>query len=508
MKRIYLTPEQQRILDPTGKGFQHMQKYKVVNRVYERLPKYFRQFNIADWFRGVVNGNNLERRHSLYVHYATEMLDKCGRQGGIFPYEILESKAEEYYKESSAPVHVDEFLRLGRDLLLQLITDRLEKHGPPCYVVPKYYMTSSGLKTMTKKGSWLAETHASKYWIHPYPNLPGHRVMRGKDRLIFMDDVANVRAIEDTLSAVRDWLRSYLPEFFGAWVNPRIGVSPDITRFVLRGAYFCESDYLGMDIHFSRVVVSEIILPIYEKLMPDTFLSFASFVEELFEQPLYMGNYLITGLHNLFSGQVITNDFETIYTVVLYIGRLAVLGLLDNCIIKAIGDDATVGLLGCTKRMPYYLMDAVIDSSNQANMIIHSVDSGKSAIRQGETIFCRKVYYRQGKKDDNGNLIGAYPSPLVLNNILQPERLSETPGQTAVATLQRMDNACGSPEYFHLVQKVYSSVQDLDLCRVTDADISGESDKDWWFKVYGEKWNPEASLSYRLCKKLTEEGHL
>lgn len=504
MKRIYLTPEQRAHLDPTGKGYQHIQVYKAPV-CFERLPRYMKQFDIGDWFNSTVVPHlsmNGSTRHSLYLKYCTEMLSKCGRQGGHFEFSKLESIVEEYYTHAEQPVYIDDFLRQGRDCLLRIISDRLQKAGLPSYVQPKYYMTNSGLYTMTKKGSWRAETHASHYWIHPFPNLPGQRYMRGKPRVIYMDDVANVRAIEETLSAVREWLRTNIPEYFGAWLNPQIGVNPDITRFVDRQAYFVESDYEGMDIHFTIKVVVELILPIYELLSPDTYLSFASFVEELFRQDLFMGDYIITGLHSMFSGQAFTNDFETIYTVILYLGKCLYYGILDNVIIKAIGDDATMGIIRCSERFPNYFLDSLIDSSNQAGMVIHSFESGKSAIRKGETIFCRKVYYPAGKRSD-GILMGAYPSPLVLNNILQPERLSPTLGRAAIATLQRLDNAVGSPDYPQLVQRVISATE-LNLLHFSDSDLEIEREKDWWFRVYGEKWDPESSPTFTRIKEHPE----
>lgn len=504
MKRIYLTPEQRTFLDPTGKGYQHMQGYKAPPR-FENLPKYFKQFDISDWFYNTVSPHlsmNGSKRHKLYLEYCSEMLTKCGRQGGRYEFSKLESLVEEYYTHAEQPVHIDDFLRQGRDCLLRIIKDRLEKAGRPCYVVPKYYMTNSGLRTMAKKGSWRAETHSSHYWIHPYPNIPGQRIMRNKQRVIFMDDVSNVRAIEETLSAVREWLRTNIPEFFGAWTNPKTGVNPDLTRFVDRQAYFIESDYEGMDMHFTIQVVVELILPIYELLMPDTYLSFASFVEELFRQDLFMGDYIITGLHTVFSGQAFTNDFETIYSVILYLGKCLYYGILQNVVIKAMGDDVTMGIIRCTDRFPTYFLDSIIDSSNQAGMVIHSLQSGKSAIRKGETIFCRKVFYPAGNRED-GILMGAYPSPLVLNNILQPERLSPTPGRTAIATLQRLDNAVGAPDYSQLVQRVISA-SELDLIHFTDDDLENERENDWWFRVYGEKWDPASSPTFTRLKNHPE----
>lgn len=502
MNKIYLTNHDRQLLDPTGKGYRHIQAYKAPP-CFAPKSKYFKEFSISDWFNTVVVkqlSQNNSQRHALYLKYCTEMLDKCGPQGGHYSFETLESLVEEYYVNAEQPVYIDEALIQGRDALLRIIASRLEKSGPPQYVAPKYYMTSSGLYTMSKKGSWSAETHASKYWIHPYPNMPGQRVMRNKQRVIFMDDVANVRAIEETLSSVRDWLRTNIPEFFGAWLNPMEGVNPDITRYVDKHAMFVESDYKGMDMHFTWSVTQQLVLPVYEVLAPDTYLSFASFVEELFRQPLYMGNYLITGLHTIFSGQAFTNDFETIYSVILYLGKAIMYGILENVILKAIGDDVTLGILHCTKRFPYYLLDSIIDSSNQAGMVIHSIESGKSAIREGETIFCRKVYYPQGKRRDN-ILIGAYPSPLVLNNIIQPERLSPTMGRAAIATLQRLDNAEGSPDYSQLVQTVIK-ISNLNLMQFTESDLEMERDNDWWFKVYGESWNPVSSHTYTYLKAI------
>jgi hypothetical protein len=301
--------------------------------------------------------------------------------------------------------------------------------------------------------------------------------------------------MEDYLNSCRYWLKRHLPEYFGAWCNPKEFVNPILTDALQHHDIFVETDYKSMDVHFSLWLVTEVILPVYEVLKPDGFISFAAAVEELFHQPVYLGDKLAVGLHNLFSGEGITNDFETIYTVCLAIGVALQLQCLESSRAVALGDDCTIALRTRSTVLPQKFRDLMIEVSGLADMIIH--DDEKSRIAVEETRFCRKVYYLAGAKDENGNLLGAYPLNLALNNIIQPERIQSNPAIAAVADLQRLDNCYGAPGWTELVQMCWANAKHR------FAELRPDSlTKDWWLRVYGEKWSPECSPTVRLMQKM------
>lgn len=504
MRIEYLTPRQIKLLDPTGKATAHYQAMKPRMQPSQGYTKLTTD-DIPKFIRSIAIGG----RHSDYDQMNEEALSKIGPQGNVISYEDLIDIVKLYYDLPIISNLKHRVLQAGRDYLLKLIKEDLELHGMPQYdQTVTFENTCASLPTMGRKGSFMAETVACSPWRHPLPTIAGQRHMRGSPRAIFMDPVANVRYIEGTIRTVKNYLRRVFPQFFSGWLNPYEAISPAATKFVDRQAAFIETDYVKMDRHFTLDIVNEYILPVYELLVPETYISFASFVQELFEQPVYLGwGQLLTGLHTLFSGQVITNDFETIYTVMLALGLILTKRLsLSKCLILANGDDLSIGLLNCDIDKARALAAELIDISNQLGLIMHAVDDPKTNIRIGKFAFCRKLYYPAGRRDTRGFLIGAYPSVFTLNNIINPEFPCRYPSQAAVADLQRLDGLIGSIDYYRVADQVlkYSTHKfssfDVD-------DIAYVNSRDWWQKLYDERWSPESSSTFRYYAKMRQASN-
>jgi hypothetical protein len=501
MEFQYLTPEDQLLLDPYGLNRSALKAIPLEgSRFNPPSPWYDVNPTQAFEFLASVRRNLRCDKHRPYFEYMDEMDAKCGPQGGYYGRKQMEALLEPYYVNAHNSHRMHRILIRGRDYLLRRIKQIKADYGGPQVQPVRIIRTNAACPTGLMKGDYLAETLGMKSWRHMFPAVPGQRRMRNSDRLIFQDSVNNVRYMEQELTAVRNWLKHYLPEYFGAWCNPALYVNPMLTRALIRHAQFVETDYVKMDQHFSWDVVAEIILPIYEVLNPDSYLSFAAAVEELFKQSVYLGDRITVGLHNLFSGEGITNDFETEYTVCLALGVALTLHTMDTFSMTAIGDDCTVALESKSKTLAQKFRDLMIEVSNEADMIIH--DDEKSRVVVGETRFCRKVYHLGGAKDCNGNLLGLYPLNLMLNSIIQPERLQSNAGIAAVADLQRLDNGFGAPGWHEMVQYCWKhakhSFAELDPSQV---------DKDWWSRVYGESWSPESSPAVRFIQKMYEEHH-
>lgn len=499
MRKVILTPEEQLKVDPSGEIRNRLARIPRNDEFHEKPSPFMRCSPTAiDEYVDPLIARLDNTAHRPYIAYVKEMRDKCGPQGGLFSFHNMDQQIQGYFERAENTHIIDRRLIEARDYLIRRIKQHIEQVGYPDQSIPfSSLKTWAGSPTALQKGDFLAEAVGAKPWRHCYPTVPGQRRMRNKDRVIFQDSVLNVRYIEKPLTSVRNWLKREFPEYFDAWRNPMLTMNARITKCIDRRSHFTEWDYLAMDKGFSLDIVRELILPIYEVLIPENFLSFASFIEELFYQPVYMGNYMYTGLHNLLSGQAITNDFETIYTVLLVIAEMMTYELAqDDVEMFVLGDDMTLALPEKMGKLSFKILEDAIELSGLADMIIHNDE--KSRCVQGETRFCRKVYYPRAKRDINGVMLGAYPVNLVFNNIWRPERPAKSAGLAALADLQRLDGLEGTPDFTQAVQ--YVCKRSAHHLKFTEEELLLYRTKatDWWDRVYGERWDPYASSAWKL----------
>lgn len=490
-QKRYLTPDEQAKLDPS----------LTCRNLIARVPS---TDNFAPLPKHISGGEDfLERTkaavsvqsaaHLPYVRYCQEMFSKLGRQGGMFNRQKWEDSICSYFT-GDVTGEIPQVLLNGRDLLIRMCIEIADKYGYPSCQSSKIIPTFGGLPSGLAKGTFAAETlERNVVSIQRFlPTIPGQRRMRSKDRVIFMDATVNVRAQEPYLNGLRYWLRKYLPNLFGAWLDPTIFTAPELTKAVDSHRTFVSWDYNSMDKNFRKRIAMELVYPVYEVLFPDIALSIGAHLEQNFEQPVYMGTYLLEGLHSLLSGANITNDFETIYTIELALGCMAELGLISSTapVVHALGDDMTVAV--STVQIGKRLLDLAINTSNAVGM---EISHEKSSVTKSEVTFCRKVYYPAAKRSPAGVMYGAYPSVLTVNNIVQPENPSESDADALMADLQRMDGCIGSPDFPTLCQAYpkYANLQLInmipELFKLTDT----ESWSDWWYRLYGQRWNPATS---------------
>jgi len=494
MKFRLLTPLEQEQMDPTGKARALIESQRHQRDTFATPVSAFKRDAGEALSLYIEKTKSLRSSHTTYWQFWDQQAKVFGPQGGSVPLDTLVDGLRPYYEQAQDSHAIHEILYLGRDYLLQLIKDVMAADDRPSRDVraPKYD-TFSALPACTHKGSFDAETLGfSCGFRHMHPVMLGVRKMRGKVRNIFMDACPNVRYIEQELSAVKDWLRSHF-DMFDSWLNPIISLKPRITKGIDSGAWFIEGDYEAMDAHFSLKVALEIVLPIYELLYPECSLSFAAAVTELFNQEVFLGDRVVTGLHNLFSGQVITSDFETIYTICLLLGSLIASDVHPSVAsLYANGDDSGI-------QLPSRLSEALVrriwenmeTASNHSGLQLHPLGS-KSGIYKGSFRYLRTVYYRGARRTSSGIIVGAYPTVLVLNNLVQPETPHSEESLELAASLQRLDGAIGSPDYQNLLDFfrryfTYSQPCAEDL----------RAPLDWWERVYGERWNPASSPSFQ-----------
>lgn len=499
MKIRDLTLEEIELLDPSGRA--RAMLAGMCDGKPTPVPSFLTIQDRDRWLVDYIALRNKYRsqHHPEVMAYDEEMVSKFGPQGASFSLEDVQKVYESSYTLAQRKIFPRIALR-GRDLLIRYVQHCIEQFGYPQLAARSMYATSASLPTMLKKGTYYAETVGMAPYRHVVPMLPGQRNQRKKKRVINQDPVANVRLFEREINAARYWLREHLPQFFGAWLNPMVDTLPRITRSMLSGRFFSvEADYSACDEHFSLDLVQQCVLPIYEVLFPDktVFHEFSAYVEELFYQPLFFGTYLWTGLHNLFSGQNITQDFETIFDVCLQLGAVRSVGLVESDVtMLAIGDDQSV--ITHDGKRAERLLACIIEEANLCGM---DMALPKCRLSSESVRFCRKVYAPSLPKafDQYGRqlIMGAYPAVLALNNIVNPERGTPSLAEAVKACVQRMDVVFGNQLFAPFTQFVWKRVRK----QVTDQQIEEAPSHDWWERVYGEVWHLCQSPSYKFLRQ-------
>lgn len=501
MKVEWLTPERIEAIDPTGRGRVFVQSMKVTEPT--PVPRIFTITSRDEWLQLYK-----ERRAKIACGSYPELLEwdqhyesKYGAQGDGFALSEVQEAYRRSYDYAERPYNAH-YARMGRDYLIARIRDRRERVGYPQLNDRSYNGRSAALPSMAKKGSYVAETLGFKPYRHVMPMLPGQRSQRNGHRVINQEANPNFRYFELELNAAREWLKTQFPEYFSGWLNPDSYMNQQITRKLSSGdSYSVELDYTKCDEHFSFDLTADIILPIYEELIPSTtvFIEFAAYIEELFHQELFFGDYLWTGKHNLFSGQGITNDFETIYDVCLQLGALIALAALGKPVLHlACGDDQTVvhqlGMAFASE-----LMDVL---AQEARLNGHEINMDKCAIRKNAVAFCKRLYARGVPHvvTQYGHIMkGMYPSVLTLNAVVNPEKYHSNFWEELVATLQRCDNLWGSPWYEPVVQLIGGKL--LRNYRIYESIPETAAELDWWDRLYGKRWHKSESQTVAVWRR-------
>lgn len=499
-KRIWLTDADFKRLDPTGGARRFLRSIDRSGTPTPR-PHFVRKLTADEWFAAYrdVKSKFLSEKHRAFNEFDESFSSKVGPQGQTFPLSVVLANYEESYRLAERQIKPHPMLYEARDFLIRMIKQRVSTQGYPQLKQKSNLTTAAALPTMKKKGTFFAEAYIQGLnWRHVFPDLPGERFMKNKPRTINQDAGENVRYFEREMGGIREWLKTQFPELFSAWLRPDEMMTPMITRMIDRGCVTVETDYKACDNSFSYALVKEFILPVYEALLPGEmlYLRFAAFVEELFHQPIFFGSYMLTGLHNLLSGQLITNDFETIFDVICALAALMYHGLLNkDWVILALGDDVSILLAAALGDYAQKVKEAFVMFAISAGM---QFNLEKCAIEETKVTFCKKLYYRGAPRDAQSNIIGAYPTLLALNSIIMPEHHSKTSGDLLAATLQRLDNTYGTPMFHRFVQFVGSNLTAFDeTSRLVATDVERET-IDWWERVYSERWSFRSSPSARI----------
>lgn len=494
-------------LDPLGVGrvwfHQHFSKEVCLERVsplFAQDP----QDIVHEYVSHFLSDKELNSKHRPIVEYERELETKCGRQGGKVPWPVA-SKLFAQYFVLPRRTRFRKVAEVGLKTWLRRIGAKLRRVAPPNTQRDLFLQnTAFGLPYGGSKSNEYSHKQVPlSGWWHPYPCLPNTRFMRSKLRCVFCSSGLDCDAIGPDLTSVRNWLKEYFPHEFGAWREPHEYTYRDIATGVIRNKWFLETDFKAMDTHFTWRIVQKLILPIYQLLLaPADYLHFAAFIEEAFRQPLLCGNELWTGEHSLFSGLPFTNDFETLYDAIIYMGAHVLCGqpvdTFGYCF-KAIGDD--VVYYG-SKEVVLTVYDLVRDEF-AANGVILSEE--KTRIQQGECRFCRHVYYpgcrRELNKDGYEIIIPAYPMILSINNSIQPESTADSRTNELLSDFQRWDNGDGHYAFDNIVNWIISKMRP-EVVRPLAAGAEQAFEhlqlKDWWFKVYGTTYTLGQSRAAKI----------
>lgn len=501
----YLTPHQLEMIDPTSLGRQFLKSLKVGSPT--PVPRIFKRWCREEWL-----DNWRSRRMHVTIQDSTlvEWLEaasaKYGAQGARFSLDELRDSYVRSYALAGRPVSF-KYALIGRDYFLDVCRDMIARVGRPQIEYPHAGIvgTSGALPTMQKKGTFWAEAFPGRHpsgFQHLIPNLPGERDQNLKHRCINQDGCANVRLVEDVLAATRMWLKQWTP-WFDAWKNPRESYYPILYDWTTGPDFFSvETDFSACDEHWSLELATELILPVYELLVPDRFLSFAAAIDEMFHQPIFFGSYVMEGKHNLLSGQGPTSDFETIYDVMVELGVRLTLDIMEQSYTLSLGDDIALLVRGVSESVATKVFDLMVDEFVRNGM---AISLEKSKIYRNSVRFCRRAFHRGiGPVDYNIDgrpfRYGVYPDFRTLNTIINPEKPDKTAVDVVISTLQRCDNLYGSPLFTPFVQYIWSNARGEDfLDDLYQAALAHP--RDWWDRLYGEIWLPSTSPTLKALEK-------
>nr|QXV86696.1 MAG: RNA-dependent RNA-polymerase [Picobirnavirus sp.] len=482
-------------LDPTGKASVFVANLIRADDITNMTPP-SPDLRHVDWVSTYQSFRmaHYTERHSLYWQFADEFVTKMGPQGGRVPMHLILQSLEESYTRAHSRRKFDA-INYGHKILLASIKEMINRVGVPSPVPVRYLHTNAALPTMGKKDSFLANTIGMSNWRHVQTDLVGTRYQFQKPRTIHQDAISNVRYVEEYLARVRQWLVRYFPQWFGGWQNYRVSIAPAITDAIARGDINYEGDYYHMDEGFGRLLAKKFILPIFELLLdPAEFLHFSSYVEEMWEQPIFMGTFCLCGEHNLLSGVGPTQDFETYYSLQLHLGCEFVSGAKATAV-AIIGDDSLALFRKKDRRAALAYKDAI---EREASLNGMRFNLEKCRFDTPDYRFCKRIYYPGAPTHwvaGRAVQLGGYPYTRTMNTMALPER-STKPSLLVAAQLSRMDNALGSPNWAQFVDLMYKH-SDWKVNEAAYADLQELADLDWWYRVYGERWDPQSSPSYR-----------
>lgn len=431
-----------------------------------------------------------EYYHDLW-EYEEEMYAKMGFQGGPVPDSVLRPLFERYYTHVN--FHVPWEMVWARKVLCDMVERKVKQVGKAVngYVsLPntKAKFPFGGVKNDAINGS--QPEWAEGCYGPLYPAQGGHRYQRQKPRTIFMDSSVNVARVQRILNAARIWFRDNFPDLYSTWRRDQENTIPWIRKMIGKRRWFMEGDYEAMDTHMC-LDAARFILPYYKAVLPeDDYVILADYVEYAFTQPLVWANEIWTGLHNLFSGEPITNDFETHFSITLQTAIILALRLRWGEL-RALGDDTILATSSYeSAAIAAKWFKALAEQCGQ------KVNTQKLRISRVPR-FLRRTHFERHTTSEEVQP-GAYPAPLFFNSVFFPEYPQKNKADGIVAILQACDNFYGHPSWGIVIPKIFS------LC-VDRTGIDNPADttpKDWWYKLYGEKWNPESSVSVKLLKNV------
>lgn len=422
--------------------------------------------------------------------YEANMWSKYGPQGGVVPTPLLDPLFERYY--SVPRVHIPWELVMSRQVWVDRISRKAETVGKAAgYAEVKTVSTAAKLPFGGRKNSpinrSLFNTAPGQYGPLE-PAVGGYRYQRQSIRTIFQDAAGNVARVQEILNRARNWLKIHF-EQFSSWRRDSEVTVPWIRSKLRSRAWFMEGDFDKMDTHFSRKL-AKFVLPLLEPILPeDDYRVLSDYVSAAFNQPLIWHDQIWTGEHCLFSGEPITNDFETLFTIVLETAiALAVESNSED--LKALGDDSIMAVL--TEKQALEAADLFAKWSIQCGEVVNTQKLRISQVPR----YLRRTHFARGGDEAEDNP-GAYPVPLYFNSVFYPEYPCAKASDGIVAVLQASDNLYGHPLWSTVV--TYTCANALDLsCIDGPAELD---DRDWWYRLYGEKWDPKSSRTFKLLKK-------
>jgi len=330
-----------------------------------------------------------------------------------------------------------------------------------------------------------------------YPDLIYHRNQRNKIRAVFCASIYNIASMADLLGSVRSFVKG--ESGYRAWDNPATNLNPALQSHMQSDKYlFVNGDLKKCDMSISWPVVRTVLFEYYQELVGKRRACrlFRS-IEKCFVTDFIVGSYVISGEHGAPSGNIFVTDCET--SLLLGSQLLAAKRLgMTHSFAEQLGDDLCAAI-PAPQASQY--KDMLVSVMNELGVEMHSDE--KNSVGKFPEFLSR--HYELDFPGKDGVIPGAYPMPLLLNSIFNPETAPAAFSDRVGAIFQKLDNLYGHPLWEpmcvylfenHLFQKF-----PVDTSSATAAD-------DWWVKLYGVKWNHESSPSAALYNQLIPEARI
>lgn len=401
----------------------------------------------SEWFKTLDKYEQVPEYKAL-VEYDKSRMSKVGPQGGFVPFDERKSVFEEYYTlpdQSDFAIDLD----ICAEITRELFGNQRDKRPISFENVLKRDIredkldTNSGCPDFGKKSNPVIQANAIKdaksgKW-KIYPAIVFGRSQRGKQRDVLGMAFSAVLVEKSFMYPLLDIVRSRGIPFFSAWEGFRqVELGFEEVDFFYDSDILVQQDYTSMDKTINKThskIFFLICAPIFQaKYRPQL----QEILDHMFSVPFMISlDKVYTGIHGMPSGSAFTNFFESIISYYVWKLNDKRSNIANFRAAQGLGDDMAFSLK--LKQNPLDLLslsngigidlDELIsqigqDLSDSSASIGLIVQPFKNLIDPYTTVYLQR-FFDLRMSNDEGIVLGMYPSILAINTAMNPERMHD-----------------------------------------------------------------------------------